>query len=147
MTAGQGTALSTADRAEIIRLFARYTLAEDSGETARYAALFTADGSLAGRGDQLVTGRAALEAYAADRWENRRQVRGHTHWTSNISLNPTADGGATAISYLMVVQAQGDDFSVTEVSGRRDVLRREDGRWLFQERRVLPVAELTHEPA
>src|ERR1700722_17301830 len=139
------SALTEVDRAEIMALFARYTVAEDNGDATLYASLFTSDGGFVGGGDKSVRGRGALEAFAVDRWENRRNVRGYIHWSSNISINATASGCATALSYQMSVEKRGDEYEITKVSGKSDTLRREDGRWLFQERRVVHVTALTHE--
>lgn len=130
--------LTADDRNEIRELIARYSHLEDSGDAEAWAELFTTDGSFTGSKGNVVQGREALRDFAADRWL-RPEVREYVHWIGNVVITPTEEGAETD-SYQMLVQVNADGgCSVRKLSGKHDRLRREDGRWRFQNRAVTPL--------
>ena len=132
-------AFTPEDQMEIEELISQYSIFEDRGEAESWASLFTADGAFVSGAGEKYAGREALVAFATRRWENP-EVHRLIHWISNIVVTPTAEG-ATSQSYQMTVGAGAEGYEVVRLSGKDDTLRRENGRWRFLERRVVPLAE------
>lgn len=130
--------LSAQDRLDIQELIAEYCHYEDSGEAEAWADLYTSDGRFVGGGGKLAVGREALVEFATRRWADKPQVHNWIHWTANVVIRPTADG-ANVRSFQMVVECDGANYRVHKLSGKDDVVRKENGRWRFYERRVFTL--------
>lgn len=128
--------LSADDRLEIQQLMAEYAFCDDTGDAERWASLFTAEGTFVGLGKAPVVGRAALEAFARKRWDDKPEVRRRTHFVSNIVIHPSPEG-ATAESYQMTIDKFPDGQRVKGVTGKSDELRVENGKWRFHSRRTV----------
>lgn len=132
------TALTTADRIEIQELLSRYSVAEDTGDADGAADLFVEDGTTVNPHGGATVGRDAIRAAAHKRWTNEAN---HTkvHWAANVLIEASEEG-ATAHSYNFIARADGTTApEVESVVAKHDRLRREDGRWLFVERRISPI--------
>ncbi len=132
------TPLSAQDRLDIQELISEYCHYEDSGDAEAWADLYTSDGRFVGGGGKLAVGREALVEFATRRWADKPQVHNWIHWTANIVIRATEDG-ASARSFQMVVECDGADYRIHKLSGKDDVLRRENGHWRFYERRVFAL--------
>lgn len=130
--------LTADDRLEIQQLLSDYSYYEDTGAAEQWAALFTRDGRFVGGGKAAVVGTAALIDFAARRWNDKPEVRTRTHWISNVVIHPAPDG-AEVNSYQMTVDKVNGELKVGQVSGKKDQVRKEDGRWKFFERCVVKV--------
>ena len=135
--------LSAQDRLDIQELISEYCHYEDSGDAVAWAELYTSDGRFIGGGGKLAIGREALIEFAIRRWADKPHVHNWIHWTANIVIRATPEG-AEARSFQMVVECDGASYRIYKISGKDDVLRKENGRWRFYERRVFP---LPFEPA
>lgn len=132
--------LSADDKLEIQELIAEYSFHEDTGNAEAWGALFTADGRFCGRNKPPVVGRDNLIAFARKRWETKPQVHHRAHWVSNIIIRASQDG-ATASSYQMSIDKDEDAYRIVSLTGKEDELRKEDGKWRFHVRRVVPLNE------
>jgi uncharacterized protein (TIGR02246 family) len=132
--------LTAEDRLDIHQLIAEYSHYEDNGDAASWGALYTADGRFVGSGgDKEIIGRDNLVEFARRRWADKPQVRKWIHWVSNVTIRGTADGAASQ-SFQMTVEAQADGgYRIVKLSAKSDELRREDGKWRFHVRRVVPL--------
>ncbi|MBC2666643.1 nuclear transport factor 2 family protein [Novosphingobium flavum] len=131
--------LSSDDRLEIYELIAaKFFLCEDAGDHESWADLFTTDGTFFPIGKEPVQGRVALIEYSENRWEKRPEVRGWSHWVSNVVIRATAEG-AESQSYMMAVEKKDGKFEIVLASAKRDEVRRENGKWLFHTRRTVPI--------
>ncbi len=122
------------DKDQVRELLARYCYYADSGQVEHYANLFTLDcdwdGGIFGR--QL--GRENVLTMMRSNSGSRPKTR---HSTTNIVI--TLDGDkADATSYVTVMNVGTDQPSVIFVGCYIDRLSREDGKWLFQTRRIRP---------
>ncbi len=131
-------ALTAADRLEIKALLSEYSFHEDSGNAEAWSALFTEDGNFYGQNKPSVHGRPALLESARRRWNERPEARGRVHWVCNILIWPTPEGAA-AKSYQMTVKEIDGTIEITALSGKEDELRKENGKWRFHVRRVVPL--------
>jgi uncharacterized protein (TIGR02246 family) len=130
--------LTAQDRLDIQELISEYCHYEDSGDAEAWAELYTSDGRFVGGGGKLAVGRAALVEFATRRWADKPQVHNWIHWTANIVIRATPEG-ASARSFQMVIECDGSRYKVYKVSGKDDVMRKENGRWRFYERRVFAL--------
>ncbi len=130
--------LTSADKHEIQALISEYSLHEDSGNAVAWADLFTQDGSFYGSGKPSVHGKDNLLASAIRRWAERPEVHGRVHWVSNIIIEAD-ELGAIASSYQMTTKEINGVNCITAVSGKQDILRKENGKWRFHVRRVVPI--------
>ena len=131
--------LSAEDRLDIHELIAAYSHFEDNGDAASWGALFTADGRFVGSGTKEIIGRDKLIEFARKRWDDKPQVRKWIHWVSNVTIAGTAEG-ARSQSYQMTVEAKDDgSYRIVKLSAKSDELRRENGKWRFHVRRIVPL--------
>jgi len=120
--------LTTDDTIEMLRLYARYNTAIDTGDSDGFARCFVADGVFdSGMGAQ--TGHEAIAAFAKQTHENMPGMR---HNASNIVLDGEGDqarGSAFLIGYLV------DGGFKPIVTGRyTDELVRTPEGWRFTKR-------------
>jgi hypothetical protein len=123
-------ALSAADSAEILNLYARYPFTLDFGDGDGWAACFTPDGALEAPGLHVV-GTEDLAAFAKNGYEALKG-RGR-HCTSNVWMEATASG-ARGGAYLVHVMVADDDNPTTTISTSgiyTDQLVKHDGQWRF----------------
>jgi hypothetical protein len=133
-----GTATLTADdRLEILQLHAQYSLYEDTGQCEAWAGLWTADGSFLGKRGDIVAGRENLLRFIRERWA-KPESRNKAHWVSNVIITPAPDG-ADCMAYGMLVAKTADGFRILQVQGKKDKVRREDGKWRFHFRESWPI--------
>ena len=122
-------------REEIRETLARYHHAGDSGRFDDMAALFTVDGVLEIKGEQTVTGRAAIIEFLTG--VNRDVVASSDvpmlrHYSTNVTITVSSPTEATAASAFLVLAETGLDHW-----GRyRDRLVPADGGWRFAHRLV-----------
>jgi len=129
--------LSPEDDFAIRDLYARYNAYVDTGAYEQWAACFTGDGVFSpavesgGRAAIAALGKARFEARAGQPWKEPQ------HWNSNLVLSGAGDT-AQALCYIMrLVKMKDGGESVINVLGMyEDRLRRVEGRWLFQSRKV-----------
>ena len=120
--------LTTADRLEIIELFARYARATDGVDAVARADVFTDDGVFDASSGTPLRGRAEL--LNAHRPDNAADLR---HWVNNTLIEGDGDT-ARATTYLAVFDtgestARPPGIWVTGVY--YDTLRKVDSRWKF----------------
>jgi uncharacterized protein (TIGR02246 family) len=129
--------LASDDILAIQKLIADYNHLVDAGDGEAFAELFTEDGSL-DTGFNVVKGRDELRDFAAF---VPSMAPGARHMVTNVSIDGV-DDDATARLYLQMWQtAGGAAESKLVISGRyEDALRRNDGRWRFVTRKMLPDA-------
>jgi len=129
--------LASDDILAIQKLIADYNHLVDAGDGEAFAELFTEDGSL-DTGFNVVKGRDELRDFAAF---VPSMAPGARHMVTNVSIDGV-DDDATARLYLQMWQtAGGAAESKLVISGRyEDALRRNDGRWRFVTRKMVPDA-------
>lgn len=127
-------ALTAEDRVEIYELIARYNATEDSGDIEGWVETFTADGNFTGmRQGNSITGHDALTMFATERLKRPDRVS-NAHWSSNITMTPTAEG-AQAQSYVLIIEKATDgSLRMRSMATKLDELRKENGRWKFKSR-------------
>jgi len=115
-----GSVATAADDAGIGRIAEEWKRAYNSGDAAKVAALYTADGYYLSA-HVLAHGREAIEAY----WRRGIAAGGHIDWIKPLTVFASADLGYSAGTY------QATNAGVT-VDGRiLLVLKRVDGKWLI----------------
>lgn len=127
---------SIEDRFAINDLFVRYTTALDDGEIETIVSCFTEDGALDSPLVGKHVGHAAIRAFS-ERFAGLRdrgvQLR---HVISNLAM--TVDGDSAAATCYLVNIVTVDGESQMGPPGRYEcTLRKADGVWLFQNRRVI----------
>ena len=122
---------ATDDIVAIEQLVARYNQALDRGDGEAWASAFVEDGRFETVGRSPLVGRAAIAAALRGREPFRSR-----HFVSNMLIEVAGDT-AEMRAYLMVVAQR----EITVTGSYEDRLRREDGRWLFVERRFTADAE------
>ena len=130
--------LTADDRLEILELHSKYSLYEDTGQSELWAELWTKDGSFVGKRGNSVSGRENLLRFSQERWE-KPESRVKAHWVSNVIITPTAEG-ADCIAYgMLLARTDAGEYRIMQVQGKKDKLRREDGRWRFHIRESWPI--------
>lgn len=131
------------DRVEIRELISRYNKAIDTGDADGYANTFTQDGQFIGivgtfnGRDEL---RAFAAAYATE--EQYAEFASAQHWVTNIVVDPVEGDSdrATVFSHIQMVKPLPEGGRILLVGHYDDVVRRTDGRWLFEQRIVVSDA-------
>lgn len=124
---------------EIARFYARQMRLLDEGNADGWAQTFARDGvfrsptrpgPITGRAGIRDAARAAVDDLAA-----RQTVR--RHWIGMLEVEPRPDGSAYAHSYAQVIETpQGGQSALCMLTTCADVLVREGGRWVVQDRTV-----------
>lgn len=115
----------TADILAIRQLVARYGHALDAGDGEGWASTFVADGRFETVGREPFVGRAAIAAAIRDKTPFASR-----HFPDNLLIEVTGDT-ARMQAYLKVIGQGG----IRVTGAYEDSLRRENGEWLFVERR------------
>jgi ketosteroid isomerase-like protein len=123
------------DREQIHELYARYALAIDAGRYDEWVGYFTEDGvfdsSRMGRFEGREQLRRFTETY--DRAREGGQIR---HVISNVLVNIAGDT-ATGTCYLNLYITKNGKTEMIGVATYDDRLRKVNGRWVFQSRKVV----------
>ena len=131
------TALTDRDRSEIQNLLAHYVKHLDTGDLDGYVSLFAADAVLFERH----IGHDAIRTYVGQVIERKKTEPGtRLHFVSPAAIDGTADT-ATAYSYLLWVTTGPSACPVGAGARYEDTLVRENGRWVFQSRKLTRTAE------
>jgi uncharacterized protein (TIGR02246 family) len=127
--------LATDDILAIQKLIADYNHIVDAGDGEEFAALFTDDGSL-DTGFNVVKGSNELRDFAA---LVPSMAPGARHLVTNVSIEGTGSDATARLYLQMWSTAGGAAESKLVISGRyEDTLRRDDGRWRFVTRKMIP---------
>jgi len=119
---------------KIRRLLAEYCFATDTGDTARWVALFTQDVRWEGGAFGRFEGREAATAYHQGAGD---ASKGFRHITSNSVIDLEGDRASVA-SYVQVFDQSGDQPALAFSGVYQDVVVKQDGKWLIKERHLHP---------
>ena len=129
--------VSAEDHAEIMNLYAWYNLCSDAGDAEGYAGCFAAAGVL--RIDAVGIQLQGREAFVAFKRKDAagRGGRYRRHWNGSIHLEQLADGAVRGRCYLVAYNGTpGELPTMADCGVYEDRIVKEDGRWLFAERRI-----------
>jgi len=132
---GGGT-LTTQDYIDIQQLYATYAQAYDRGETAKYVGTFTDDGEFWGGYAATGGGRVSRLPYKGTKELTEMGSdggRGSRHWTSNLTITPTATGANGSV-YLIVYDTKSVPPKVEETAIYDDTLVKTPQGWKFKKR-------------
>lgn len=126
--------VSPEEYVEILNLYAAYNLASDAGEAEAYADCFMENGEHHGTYD--VYGRAALIEYKkADKAKRTNLYR--RHWNGSLHLEKIDEGTIRGRCYFFGYNGEpGHMPEMTHAGVYTDLIRQENGRWKFAERRI-----------
>jgi hypothetical protein len=127
--------LTADDKIEIQELLARYCLTADSGDDA-WADLFAPDGQWLAQTARLRKPeefRAHIAAY-----RERPTMQKTKHRMTNIVIEELDDAGdrARVVSDVMNIRIDQDGPKITFIGMYEDVVKKVDGRWLFELRKM-----------
>lgn len=134
--------LSAQDRFDILELYARYAHLIDTGESDKWAGLFTPDGTFsiragAGAPDREFHGTADLAAFCRKHYQQYYGERKLRHGAYNIVVTET-ENGAEGTAYAMVLLVGNGQPAATRNTGRYvDQLARGAHGWQFRSRTYL----------
>ncbi len=131
------TADAVEDELAIRRILASYCLFLDDGQFGALAELFTADGSFSYAG-AAVSGRADIEAWFTSSQPPGRRGK---HLTLNSLIDVEGDHAAVTSDYLWV-RSVNAVISLGLAGRYRDILVRNDGRWLMARRAAEPMGDI-----
>jgi SnoaL-like protein len=122
------------DREQIRELYARYAYTIDYGAHEEWVRCFTEDGVFESPRFGRHAGHAALLKFTATYKESNgaAQVR---HMMTNVTFELNGDA-ATGGCYLTYYHCRGGKATLEALGRYEDELRKVDGKWLFQRRRV-----------
>jgi len=122
------------DREDIRELYARYAYTIDHGRHEEWVACFTADGVFDSPRLGRHEGRDGLRRFAVMYKESNgaAQVR---HMMTNVTFQVNGDRAAGGC-YLTYYHCKNGKASLEALGRYEDELRKVDGAWLFQRRRV-----------
>ena len=124
--------LAADDRLAILDLMARYAWAIDTGDVEAYVACFTADAVLSMRG-VANQGHEAIRTYVTG-VVSRAEFPGRQHHHNEVLIEGDSEN-CSVKSYSTISQRFEDGESRIVFSGLyRDVVVKQEGRWLFAER-------------
>jgi hypothetical protein len=128
--------LSVEDRVAILDLAARYNTTIDYGDADAWVNTFTPDGVFLGSDGSRVQGAAELRAFA-DKIHAANEAGGgliFRHWNSNHVIDGD-DDRATHSCYLLWIHCA-PEATIPFTGIYHDRLRKVDGEWKFEERRL-----------
>jgi len=122
------------EREQIRELYVHYALTIDADRREDWVACFTEDGVFESRRLGRHAGRDQLMAFTRLYKEHQAgaQVR---HVVNNISIKLDGDH-ATGACYLTYYQTKNGKTELAAIGGYNDRLRKVDGQWLFEYRKV-----------
>ena len=119
---------------EILNLYSAYNLASDAGDAEGYADCFMEKGEHHGTFD--VYGRAALIEYKKADFAKRRHLY-RRHWNGSIHLEKIDARTIRGRCYFFGYNGEPGKVPQTTHAGvYTDLIRQENGRWKFAERRI-----------
>ena len=126
--------VSPEEYVEIANLYAAYNLTSDAGDAEGYADCFMENGEHHGTFD--VYGRAALIEYKkADKAKRTHLYR--RHWNGSLHLEKVDERTIRGRCYFFGYNGEpGSPPAMTHGGVYTDLIRRENGRWKFAERRI-----------
>ncbi len=126
-----------ADEQALRQLIAAFTKAYNAGDAKALAAMFTADGEIVEQDGDTTHGRAAIEQFFADEFEQHPKSKMEDVVESIRFLSPIAavEEGLTTITAEPGEPAESGHYSVIYV--------KQDGKWLIASDRDLPDDEAT----
>jgi ketosteroid isomerase-like protein len=124
--------VTTDDKIEISELLSRYNIAMDRNDVDGWLETWDADGIFASNFGEA-RGKKKLE-------ELMNTIRstfasGKRHLSSNIIVGSGGNGSVGVISYLTVIEARKAP-SVIASGVYKDIIRKENDRWIFMHRRL-----------
>jgi 3-phenylpropionate/cinnamic acid dioxygenase small subunit len=132
--------METADRLDVLELFARYAHTYDEGRLDRLGELFTEDarfeihGSI-GAMPAVMEGRQGIVDHMSARYHETRPAQ-RRHVITNVVVE-SEDGDTVHTAAYLLLGTTTDDVLTVPVTGRyTNELRKVDGRWLIH-RQVL----------
>lgn len=129
------------DEVAIARLNQRFCHALDRGTAADFAALFTEDATYS-NGPRISQGSAAILAFATARRDTPRTSR---HFMSGLSVDfdledeQRATGISCCVAYSVGTEPPISSVIPTLIADFADIYRKENGVWLYAERRITPI--------
>ena len=127
----------TTPEEEIRRTLAEYALVHDREDIDRFAALFTEDARFISRG-VVHDGREAVKAFMADVYAKRPADKRMKHCYMNSFIDVHEDEAEVTSDFIAWEAFGYEPWSINYVGQCVDRLVRQDGRWLFTERRIHP---------
>jgi uncharacterized protein (TIGR02246 family) len=124
------------DRIAINDLFVRYTTALDAGDVEAIVACFTDDGSLDSPAVGTYSGRQAIREFAVRFARFRERGSQLRHVISNLVVELDGER-ATATCYLLNIITRNGKSELLAPGRYECQLRKVDGAWLFEHRRVV----------
>jgi uncharacterized protein (TIGR02246 family) len=124
------------DRIAINDLFVRYTTALDAGDVEAIVACFTDDGSLDSPAVGTYSGRQAIREFAVRFARFRERGSQLRHVISNLVVELDGER-ATATCYLLNIITRNGKSELLAPGRYECQLRKVDGAWLFEHRRVI----------
>lgn len=126
--------VSPEEYVEVVNLYAAYNLASDEGDAEAYADCFMENGEHHGTYD--VYGRAALIEYKkADKAKRTNLYR--RHWNGSLHLEKIDAGTIRGRCYFFGYNGEpGRMPEMTHYGVYTDIIKQENGRWKFAERRI-----------
>ncbi len=122
------------DRDEIRDLYMRYAEAIDEGRYQEWVALFTDDGVFESGRFGRHAGHKELERFTATYRDHLGGAQAR-HMISNVLFTVSGDS-ANGSCYLLYSHCKAGRVQQMTVATYADTLRKVDGRWLFQSRKV-----------
>ena len=126
--------VSPEEYVEVVNLYAAYNLSSDEGDAEAYADCFMENGEHHGTYD--VYGRAALIEYKkADKAKRTHLYR--RHWNGSLHLEKIDERTIRGRCYFFGYNGEpGSPPTTTHGGVYTDLIRKENGRWKFAERRI-----------
>ena len=119
---------------EILNLYSAYNLASDAGDAEAYADCFLENGEHHGTYD--IHGRTALIEYKKADFAKRAHLY-RRHWNGSIHLERIDAQTIRGRCYFFGYNGEPGKMPETTHAGvYTDVIRQENGRWKFAERRI-----------
>lgn len=129
------------DWEQVRQLYMRYANSIDEGQVDDWLACFTADACV----EHPVLGRRQGHAGLREFAEQYLKSLGGTkprHFITNVAAELEGDNG-TGSCYFLYYKTWHGRTELAAVGGYRDVLRKENGRWLMVRRRVFVDTGMT----
>jgi hypothetical protein len=122
--------MDSADRLDILDLYARYSLLFDTGQADAWADLFTPDGRFYIVGGPSLYGTGELRSFAGRRHEDTPGIR---HLVSNVVVEPNGSG-VQGSAYVVVLGTVDDGLEILTLGGYEDHLVKLETGWRFRSR-------------
>jgi len=125
--------LTGQDYEEIKALYARYNQGSDFRDAELFLSAFAEDAVMT-RGGRDIVGMDALRAERAERYQGQTGDAGRRHINGSFLIAPTADGGATARTYYLLLDVTTRPPTLTSSGYYEDVFTRTADGWRIKHR-------------